>query len=88
VLRQPVFAEVSFAVRVLLRLIPAHFFASLSLAVASIVGVGEGSPDAMKTCPRCGFHHADIDHRCVRCGGLLDPVGPIDPLADPSRVTG
>ena len=40
----------------------------------------------MKTCPACGFHHSDIDQRCIRCGTFLDSVQQEpDPLAPPNR---
>lgn len=26
----------------------------------------------MKTCPACGFHHSDLDTRCLRCNASLD----------------
>ncbi len=26
----------------------------------------------MKSCPSCGFHHNDLDVRCIRCDALLD----------------
>lgn len=39
----------------------------------------------MKTCPNCGFHHAEIDSTCLRCGTQLDPTHRIDPLAPADR---
>jgi signal peptidase I len=39
----------------------------------------------MKTCAQCGFHHADAETRCIRCGALLGDIGEIDPLIDPKK---
>lgn len=41
----------------------------------------------MKTCPQCGFHHTDLDERCIRCGTYLDALNESDPLTPAGRET-